>query len=412
MRPISTIIGEVHSEVKDKLQTLIANNKNFNVIGEAKDGSKLLEAVRTHHPELVIISKDIKSSKEKNMDGLEYCRLIVSEFPSTTVIITSLFEEPKDLREAMKVGARDFVAFEDFEERLASSAIELVSTSRKYDFSSTDKQGKVISLISSKGGTGKTTTALNLAAELTNRLSQTEGGRVLLLDYDLQFGDISYLGNLKPNRTIADLNDMRDIDQDALEAHLVEHEAGFWVLAAPKKPQYADIIQPAVLQKAISIGKRLFDYIIVDSMQGFHPSTMAAVDSADIIAIVSSAQLVSLKNTKLTIETLEEIMDDNEAKERIKLIVNKYDKMSIPADEISKRFKYDFLGHIPKNDNIVSQATNYNKLVVVDYPNSDVSKGFKSMVDNILSQIGDGEANESAKENKQSGGLFGKLFTK
>ena len=412
MRPITTIIGEVHSESKEKLNALIANNKNFNVIGDFRDGPKLLEAVRTHHPELVILSKDLRSSKEKDMDALMYCRAIVSEFPSTTVIIVALFEEPKDLREAMKAGARDFVALDDYDERLVSSAIELVTTCRKYDFAITDREGFVISLISSKGGTGKTTIAINMAAELTNRIKERgENKRILLLDYDLQFGDISYLGNLKPSRTIADLNDMKDIDQDALEAHLVEHELGFWVLAAPKKPQYADIIEPALLQKTISIAKRLFDYIIIDSMQGFHKSTMAAVDASDIIAIISSSQLVHLKNTKLTIETLEELFEDNEAKEKIKLIINKYDRTSIPVEEVSKRFKYELLGYVPKNDNIVSQATNYNKIIVADFPNSDVSKSIKVLIDNILNRM-NGEGNENLKLDKQSGSLFSRLFSK
>lgn len=412
MRPITTIIGEVHNESKEKLSALIANNKNFNVIGDFRDGPKFLEAVRTHRPELVILSKDLKSSKEKDMDALMYCRAIVSEFPFTTVIIVSLFEEPKDLREAMKAGARDFVALEDFDERLVSSAIELVTTNRKYEFAISDKNGFVVSLISSKGGTGKTTIAINMAAELANRLkNKGDNGKVLLLDYDLQFGDVSYLGNLKPNRTIADLNDMKDIDQDALEAHLVEHELGFWVLAAPKKPQYADIIDPALLQKTITISKRLFDYIIIDSMQGFHKSTMAAVDASDIICIVSSSQLVHLKNTKLTIETLEELFDDNEAKQKIKLIVNKYDRNSIPVEEVSKRFKYELLGYIPKNDAIVSQATNYNKIIVSDFPTSDVAKSIKSLVDNILNNK-ESDGKEALKSDKQSGSLFSRLFSK
>ena len=65
MRPITTIIGEVHNESKEKLSALIANNKNFNVIGDFRDGPKFLEAVRTHRPELVILSKDLKLSKKK-----------------------------------------------------------------------------------------------------------------------------------------------------------------------------------------------------------------------------------------------------------------------------------------------------------------------------------------------------------
>ena len=122
-----------------------------------------------------------------------------------------------------------------------------------------------------------------------------------------------------------------------------------------------------------------------------------------------SSQLVHLKNTKLTIETLEELFDDNEAKQKIKLIVNKYDRNSIPVEEVSKRFKYELLGYILKNDAIVSQATNYNKIIVSDFPTSDVAKSIKSLVDNILNNK---ESDKERKIDKQSGSLFSRLFSK
>lgn len=418
MRQISTVIGEPIPDVQDQLRDYIANNKNFDVIGETKDGANLIELVRTHKPELVIISKDLKNLKEMNMDGLEICRLIMGEFPSTVIIVTAPFEEPQDLRDSMKAGARDFIAVGDFGERLVDSAIELITSIRKYDVTVSDKKGKVISLVSPKGGVGKTTISFNIAAEISKRLqNRPEPGRVLLLDYDLQFGDISYLGNLKPTRTIADLNEMREIDQDALEAHLVEHPTGgFWVLAAPMKPHYADIIRPEILQKTIEIGKRLFDYIIIDSMQGFHPSSMVAIDQSDIVAVVTGSQLVSLKNTKLTIETLEELIDHELPKDKIKIIVNKYDKLSIPVEEIPKRFKYDLLGCVPKNDGTVSQANNYNKFIVSDYGNTDVARGIKHIVDNIFNIFEPVETSQKNKGNKgnkaNKGSLLNTLFGK
>jgi ABC-type amino acid transport substrate-binding protein len=121
-----------------------------------------------------------------------------------------------------------------------------------------------------------------------------ETARVLLIDYDLQFGDISYISSIKPKRTISDLNDLEDIDQDALEAHLEYHKKGdFYVLAAPLKPHFADQIRPEIIEKIIKVAKRNFDFVIVDSMQGFNKASILATSVFLIFPCNSNISIIA-----------------------------------------------------------------------------------------------------------------------
>lgn len=413
MRNISCVIGEINEEVDELLNQYIVENRNFDVIGKAKKPTALLDLIRIHKPHLVFLSIDLR---DEEMTAYEVCRQILGEFPSTIVIMTSLYERSSDLRESMKAGARDFIAIQDFEERLVSTALELVSSVRKYEVAASDRKGKVISFLSPKGGVGKSTLVFNLACELASNVN-SEGSinKVLILDYDLQFGDIAYLGNVKSQRTVADLNDMASIDSDALQAHLSEHEKyGFWVLTAPKTPQYADIIRRETLEQTIVLAKRLFDYIIIDTPQGFDNATMVSIDQSDLVTVVSSGLMVDMKNLKSMLSTLDQLVDENFPKERISILLNQYTKNCIPEKEVANRFNFKILGTIPRNENVVANANNYNKSIVKDFATTDVAKSLRSTsneITKILNPLEDNSKKGKAEAPKKKGllsALFGK----
>lgn len=432
MKAIKTVLGEVYSEISGKLNDLIGNNKDFNIVGESKDGLKLIELVRDKEPDLLIISKDISSQNSKGKTGFDFCKVIASEFPALTIIITSLDEEDDDLRNAMRVGAKDFISNKDIETKLLDSVIELIDTKSKFGSYVGDKHGKMLTMISAKGGAGKTTLSFNLAADIAQKLAKIdENSKVLLMDYDLQFGDISYISTLKPKRTIADLNELEDIDKDALEAHLLQHPTGkFWILPAPLKPHYSDFIKPDAIRKMLQVAKKNFDFIIVDCMQGFNKASILAIQNSDFSTVVANPSLVGLKNAKITLDTLEELLETSEEvevdtytveklnpKDKIKLLLNEFDNNSIPLEDLSRSFsKYNILGCVTRNDNIVSQAVRDSQFIVLNYPNTNIAKDIKAVADKLLEESGyEVSAKKQNKKKKSTGGggsLFMKLFSK
>lgn len=411
MRNITVIIGEVHEEVGYGLEVNIANNRNFDVISKTSHVSALIDAVRTQLPQLVFVSVDMQ---DDHMNAFELTQMILSESPSTVVIMTALYEKPTDLRDAMRAGARDLIALQDFEGRLVETSIDLVSNARKYDSSIVnDRKGKVISFLSANGGVGKSTNILNIASEIANT-EKPNGGyyKVLVLDYDLQFGDIGYLSNVKAQRGLAELNEMAAIDTDALGAHLFESPTQrYYVLTAPKTPQYADIIRKESLEQTISLAKKLFDYILIDTPQGFSTPSMVALDMSDLVAVVSSGQMLDVKNLRVMMSTLEQLISEDFPRERLSILLSKYSKNSVSVKDIQSRFNFQILGTIVKNDAVVSAANNLHKTIVTDNATSDVAKDMKNVATRIINTFTPNEVKkkEVAKPKK---GLLAALFAK
>ncbi|MFC4737255.1 CpaE family protein [Bacillus daqingensis] len=161
-----------------------------------------------------------------------------------------------------------------------------------------DKKPAVIVIASSSGGTGKTTFAVNVAA-----VNASEGKKTALIDADTAFGDAALMLNLDPVITMkeaAERNDTTDI-----RSYCLLHESGIRVLAAPVRPEYAELVKPGFVTEAVQALGTHADTIIVDTAAGLTELNLALFEAADRIMIVTAPGLARAKNTKLLIETLE-----------------------------------------------------------------------------------------------------------
>ena len=159
----------------------------------------------------------------------------------------------------------------------------------------------MICVLGPKGGTGKTLVSTNLAVALA-----PAGQKVALVDLDLQFGDIGLALGLRPDKTIHDLaRSGGSLDSDKLEAYLVKHESGLNVLMAPTRPDQASAVTVDFLRDVFTTLRSMCDYVIVDTPPGFTPEVIAAIDLSSDVCIVGMLDSLSLKNTKLGLETLE-----------------------------------------------------------------------------------------------------------
>src|SRR4029079_9536788 len=158
----------------------------------------------------------------------------------------------------------------------------------------------MICVLGPKGGTGNTLTACNLAVGLADA-----GYRVAIVDLDLQFGDVGLSLGLAPEKTIYDLaKSGGSMDADKLDGYLATHESGARALLAPTRPDHAGLITTEFLREVYSTLRATHDYLIVDTPPGFTPEVIASIDSSSHICVVGMLDSLSLKNTKLGMETL------------------------------------------------------------------------------------------------------------
>ena len=174
----------------------------------------------------------------------------------------------------------------------------------------------VICVLGCKGGSGKTLTATNLGVALADA-----GHSVALLDLDLQFGDLALAMGLSPDRTVYDLvRSGGSLDAQKLEDFLVEHESGARTLLAPVRPDQAAMISVPFLDEVERLLSEMHEFVVIDTPPSFAPEVISAIDSSTDVLVVAMRDTLSLKNTRLGLETLERMDYD---RRKVKILLNR-----------------------------------------------------------------------------------------
>lgn len=160
----------------------------------------------------------------------------------------------------------------------------------------------LITVFSTKGGCGKTTTATNLAVALADNGAR----RVCLLDLDLSFGDVAITLQLSPDRTIADAIPLAgNVDADAARGLLTTWGAGLDCLLAPVAPGEAQRIPASLVTRLLEVLRPQFDYLVIDTPAEFSEHVLSALDASDQHILLTTPDLPALKNLRLTLDMLD-----------------------------------------------------------------------------------------------------------
>ena len=254
-------------------------------------------------------------------------------------------------------------------------------------------RGRVITVMSAKGGSGKTVTATNLALLLTRH----EGKRVVLVDADLQFGDCCLVLQLEPRFTMVNAaHEMHHLDSSMLASLLTEHSSGLKVLAAPLEPAFADDITTAGLMKMIELLRESFDYVVVDTASMLDELLLSLVEAGDHVLMVVDMDLPSVKNAKLALETLRLLKFPTD---KVQLVMNRANaKAKLDEKEIESALKMRISAAVP-SDGAVAASVNAGSPVVESAPKSRIAKGFESVAELIAGPV---------PEPSSGKGLFGR----
>jgi pilus assembly protein CpaE len=238
-------------------------------------------------------------------------------------------------------------------------------------------QAPLICVLGPKGGTGKTLTSTSLAVALAEF-----GKSVALVDLDLQFGDVGLCMGLTPEQTIFDLvRTGGSLDEEKLDGFLMTHSSGVRLLIAPSRPDHAAVVSVDFLRDVYSTLRGMFDFVIVDTPPGFTPEVIATIDNATSICMVGMLDALSLKNTKLGLETLD-LMGFPAA--NIKLILNRArSRVGISEDEVVA-----IMGRQPDvfvpSDRDIPRAVNEGKPILMAKPQSEASVAFRALAASYL----------------------------
>lgn len=235
---------------------------------------------------------------------------------------------------------------------------------------------KAIGFFGGKGGTGKTTLAVGAASQLARA-----GKRVMLMDLDLQFGDVVMALDLDTKHSIVDLvQDRGGITIENINNFSVEHSTGMSILCAPKSSEYADFVTAAHVEKIIDIMRPYYEYLIIDLPSSFNDVTITACENCEEIFLIYNNDILSLNNAKVCYT----ILDQLHQREKIRIIINKAEKSLIKADDFEEMFQIPVFANIPADYAAALMSVNKGQAITVAQPKSAVSKAISDMTDKII----------------------------
>lgn len=227
------------------------------------------------------------------------------ERPSLGVILLRRRVEVQVMSEALRAGIREVIGADDAEALLsACSRSKAVSRQqRQAETRSADaSRGKIILVYAAKGGCGKTTLATNLA----DSLASLDAGSVCLVDFNLEFGDVAIALQVEPVRTISDALGMQGgLDRHGVSSMVIHYKERLDVLLAPTQPADAEFISPALASEILGLLREIYDYVVIDSSPQFNDVVLKSFDMADSYVLLTTLDMLSLKNFKVTLDTLD-----------------------------------------------------------------------------------------------------------
>jgi pilus assembly protein CpaE len=228
------------------------------------------------------------------------------------------------------------------------------------------RDGEIIVFISGKGGVGKTVISVNTAVALNNK-----GFSTCILDGSFQFGDVNLAFDIQPRLTISDmLKENESVEDIKISDYLYTHDSGVKVLAAPSKPEYADLVTTSVLPKVCEKILEKHDFLIVDLSSGLSENNLSFLEMANKVFLVTDLEMAALKNSKTMLRTLKMLGME----EKIKVVVNRSDMEGlIKVNDVQDMLEADEVFTISNNFKVVSKSFNIGIPFVISKPNEKIS---------------------------------------
>jgi pilus assembly protein CpaE len=342
--------------------------------GEALAADALVARLAVGAPHAVCVGQDVPEKL-----ALEVARLLDQQLPDVGVVLVRQATQ-RLWRDAARSGIRDIISPAAIDTDLlpalekAIDRCERLSTSRPAETApappevSRPPSGRVIVVLSPKGGSGKTMVASNLSAALA---SSTSGGTVLI-DLDCVFGDVASVLGLVPEHTVGHLALMPTLDSTTLKVLLTRHErSGLHVLAGSGVPEEGEAVTDVLAGAAIDILSQQFPYVVVDTAAGLDERALAAIERATDIVFVASMDVTSIRNLAKEVNALDRL---GLGRAQRHFILNRADaQVGIEIADVEAALGMKVSAALPSS-RLVPLSMNLGETLIFEQPDSPVAQ--------------------------------------
>lgn len=403
---IKVLIVDDIPETREHLTKLLGFEEGIDVAGVAGSGEEAIRIAMELRPDVIVMDINMPG-----MDGVAAAEIISQRLPTSPIIMMSVHGEAEQLKRAITAGAREFLV-KPFSADEFSMSIQRVyekelarreqahanlpalpaTPIRAEDLG----EHQILAVFSPKGGAGRTTIATNLALAL----HRETGGSVCLVDANLQFGDVGVLLNLNPkNRSMLDAVEGGEPDHDIINSVVIDHSTGIRVLLAPPSPEGADLVTPAYLRKMVESLREDHDFVVVDLPSALNDHSLAVMDMADQIVVLTALEITTIKNVRLFLEVADQLEYD---RSKIRLVVNRGDSaQGIRLADVEASIRRSIDGSIVSDGRLAVLAVNRGVPFVVSHPDGALSRDITKLARTLA-----GEAIAAKGKPTSKRGLF------
>jgi pilus assembly protein CpaE len=348
----------------------------------------LFAQLNQEQPEVLILGPDLPVE-----EALRLAMVLDVQVPDLMVLLVSE-PEPTLILQAMRAGVRDVLSpFADPAQLrvLLERACQSFANRHRPEQQgpAENHKGAVIGVFSPKGGVGKTTIATNLAVGLGKLAPMS----VVLVDLDLQFGDVASGLYLNPEHTVTDaVSPAASQDTLVLKAFLTVHPASIYALCAPVSPVEADYITPEQITRLLEQLAEEFQYVVVDTAPGLPEIGLAAMEACTDVVWVSAMDIPSVRGLRSGMDILRQLEILPEGRH---VVLNMADsKCGLTVQDIESTIGAPVDVSVPRS-RAVALSTNRGMPVLLDAKKDPAAKGLGQLVDRLAPATG-------AKEQRSS----------
>lgn len=369
---LSTDLGSFR-ELRDAL----AADGRTRLLAGGDDIEQLHEQVRNLRPHVAVVTLGAQAQA-----ALKFVERLTQESPQTAVICASHDASPDLILRSLRAGAREFLRLPLIKEEFRT-VLERVCGLCSVREEAPRKQGRTVAVFSSKGGCGTSFIATNLAASMS--------APTVLVDLNLQAGDLTLFLGVEPKYSIADLVENRVQADDAmLKSYLAPHSANLSLLAAPREADAADDIEAEHIFSVIQILRERYDFVVIDPQHTFDSITLAALDQVDEILMVLTLDIPAIRSAQRALAIFDRL---GYPRHKIRIVVNRWSKqIDLDLRQVERYLGERVMGFITSDYRAVVNSINLGQPLVEADPSSRIAGEIRQ----IAASVGGTHASASA----------------
>ncbi|MFL6210319.1 MAG: CpaE family protein [Pyrinomonadaceae bacterium] len=352
-----------------ELRDALAADERTRLLAGGDDAEQLYAEITRLRPNAAIVTlPDVGADAT-----LRYVERMSVECPQTVIICASRDASPDLILRSLRAGAREFLRLPLRADEFRT-VIDRTSEVCAGQTEAPKKRGRAIAVFSSKGGCGTSFIATNIAAALD--------APTVLVDLNLQAGDLALYLGVEPKFSIADLVEKRaHVDGSLLNSLVAPHTSNLALLAAPREADLADDIEAEHVFAVIEVLRQHYDYVVIDPQHTFDAITLAALDQVDEIVLVLTLDIPAIRSAQRTLQIFDRL---GYPRHKVRIVVNRWSKqIELDVRQVERYLGEKVTGYVQSDYNTAVNSINLGQPLVESNPTSRIATELRQIAASI-----------------------------